>query len=523
MQFETLSLLTLMAGLALAVYGMLEALRGALLNRMGVWVEEAASDPVIRGGVESMLGPKPRGAQPVRDLAQIKTFVMSSLKTLLDLPFAPIFFIAAFFLHPLLGWLTVGAAFLLFIFAILNSVMTRAGTERHTNAAVEGQAVLENSLRNAEAIRSMGMDTSVVARWQTSQVTALGEQLRAADISSVFSGLSRFVRMFAQVGILGAGAWLVIQGELSIGLIIAGSIILGRALAPIEQFLTAWRSFSESRIAFRRLRELDDLQKPPKTSPMVEVTGEIEVSDLTYRADENSGLILKDVRFSILPGEAMVIVGPSGAGKSTVAKLLTGARVPTSGRILLDQTDLQQWDSEVLGQYIGYLPQTVELFPGTILDNIARMSPTPNARAAKEAAQIAGVHDFIISLPDGYQTNLGPGGGFLSGGQRQRVGLARALYGKPKLIVLDEPNASLDTVGEGHLIAAVEEAKTWGASLAIICHTPSLLRLADTVAIIVNGEVQAFGPAHDLVPKIVSSTGDDADSGRDKLPPISVG
>lgn len=511
MQVETLILITLMATVALAIYGALEALRGAMLNRMGAWVEKAASAPVISGSLQATLAQEPLGAQPVRDLESIKTFVMSHLKILLDLPFAPIFFLAAFILHPWLGYLTLGAAIILFIFAVINDRATRAGAERYAAAYVNGQMVLENSLRSAEAMRAMGMENAVINRWRMSQEVAIDEQQRGADISSTFAGLSRFVRMFAQVGILGFGAYLVIVGELSVGLIIAGSIILGRALAPIEQFLTAWRSMSETRIAYRRLVDLDNHLPVPRRSPAVKVTGELDVQNVAYRAFNNSELILKNVRCSMLPGEAMLILGPSGAGKSTLARLIVGAQSPTSGRIMLDGTDFQQWDSADLGSRIGYLPQAVELFPGTIAENIARMQDPPDMDKVIEAATNAGAHDTISHFPKGYDTVIGPGGGFLSGGQRQRVGLARALFGKPRLIVLDEPNANLDTDGEADLIEAIKSAKAWGGAIAIISHTPPLLRVADTVLIIRNGEATVFGPTNEIVPKLINA---DRPSGR---------
>jgi len=359
-------------------------------------------------------------------------------------------------------------------------------------------------------MRAMGMENAVIDRWRRAQEVALGEQMRSADISSTFTGLSRFVRMLAQVGILGLGAYLVILGELSVGLLIAGSIILGRALAPIEQFLTAWRSMSETRIAYRRLVDLDDHLPMPRQSPAVKVTGELEVQNVAYRPYSNAELILRNVRCSIEPGEAMLVLGPSGAGKSTLARLIVGAQTPTSGRILLDGTDFKQWDSADLGPRIGYLPQTVELFPGTIAENIARMADPPDMAKVIEAAKNAGAHDVISHFPQGYETPIGPGGGFLSGGQRQRVGLARALYGKPRLIVLDEPNANLDTDGEADLIEAVKRAKAWGAAIAIISHTPPLLRVADTVLIIQNGEATVFGPASDIVPKLMNVRSDAA-------------
>lgn len=510
MQVETLILITAMAAVALAVYGALEALRGAMLNRMGEWVETAASAPVIRGSLEAMLAQEPLGAQPVRDLESVQSFVMTHLKTLLDLPFAPIFFLAAFVLHPWLGYLTLVSAIVLFTFAVLNDTLTRANAERYASASVNSQMVLENSLRSAEAMRAMGMENAVIDRWRRAQEVALGEQMRSADISSTFTGLSRFVRMLAQVGILGLGAYLVILGELSVGLLIAGSIILGRALAPIEQFLTAWRSMSETRIAYRRLVDLDDHLPMPRQSPAVKVTGELEVQNVAYRPYSNAELILRNVRCSIEPGEAMLVLGPSGAGKSTLARLIVGAQTPTSGRILLDGTDFKQWDSADLGPRIGYLPQTVELFPGTIAENIARMADPPDMAKVIEAAKNAGAHDVISHFPQGYETPIGPGGGFLSGGQRQRVGLARALYGKPRLIVLDEPNANLDTDGEADLIEAVKRAKAWGAAIAIISHTPPLLRVADTVLIIQNGEATVFGPASDIVPKLMNVRSDAA-------------
>lgn len=502
MQVETLILLTLMAATALAAYGALEALRGAMLNRMAGWVEEAASQPVVSGSIQAMLDGHTSGAQPVRDLADVKIFVIAHLKTMIDLPFSPIFFIAAFVLHPVLGWLTLGAAMLLLCFAILNDRLTRAGTNAYADAAVDAQLVLDNTLRNAETIRAMGMDGNVIKRWQLSQGKAREQQLSAADISSVFAGLTKFVRMFAQTAILGMGAYLVIRGELSVGLIIAGSIILGRALAPIDQVMSAWRSIVQARTSYARLMKLDELLPIPKTSPCVEVTGKLEVEKVSYRPHLSAPFILKNIRFGVLPGEILVMIGPSGAGKSSIARLITGARKPTNGRVMLDETDLSQWDMDELGSRIGYLPQTVELFPGTIAANIARMETDIDMAKVEQAAQDAHVHELISNLPNGFQTHLGPDGGFLSGGQRQRVGLARALFGHPKLIVLDEPNSNLDATGVQGLTQAVHTAKSWGAAMVLVCHSPSLIAIADTVLVVVEGEIQMFGPAREILPKL---------------------
>ena len=505
MQVQTLFVITILAGLALAVFGILEAIRGYMVNRLGCWLEAEISPIVVRKTLEATLNEDIRASAFLDDVSDIRNFVAAPLRTLLDLPFSPIFFAAAFLLHPMIGWMTIGSAAILFIIAIMNDRATRGAAREFASIFHDGQKIVDHGLRNAETVKALGMGSFLVDRWKTKLRQAQEMQVQAADYAASFIGLTKFVRMFAQALVLGAGALLVIRGEISVGLIIAGSIILGRALAPIDQSLSSWHSLNKAREAYRRLVALDTRYQdmPSDTAQMIRPKGHLSLQHVQYVAPSTRAQILKDISFSVRPSEVLAIVGPSGAGKSTIAKILVGARSASAGDVMLDGIDLAHWDREVLGASTGYLPQSIELFAGTIAENIARMSQDIEPNTLMEAIDAAGIDGLVKRLPKGVDTQIAHGGGFLSGGQRQRIGLARAFYDRPPLIVLDEPNAHLDAEGEKSLIDAIKKAKEWGSSVVLACHTPSLLEVADVILIVVQGEVQVFGPAEKIRPIIM--------------------
>ena len=510
LQIETLIVITVLAGVALAAYGLLEAVRGWMLNRLGCWVEIEASSLVVKNAIEATLKHDIAGARYLNDIGEIRSFVLSPLKSLLDLPFSPIFFLVAFLIHPIIGWMTLGAAIILFLITLLNDRLTRDEIKDYSEVFVEGQQTVDHGLRNAETVQAMGMNRFLINRWQTLLQTAQTHQIIASDRASGFQGLTKFVRIFAQALVLGAGAWLVIQGQISVGMIIAGSIILGRALAPIDQIITSWRSLNKAREAYSRLVELDKNygQDDTRSLQRIRPEGFLALSHVQFVAAGTGARILKDISFSVEPGEVAAIVGPSGAGKSTIAKLLVGARSPSAGELTLDGLPLAKWDRDVIGPATGYLPQSIELFAGTIGENIARMDRGYKQADIDDAIDVTGIRGLIGRLPSGVDTKIAHGGGFLSGGQRQRVGLARAFYNKPSLIVLDEPNAHLDAEGERALIEAIKTAKSWGSSVVLACHTPSLLEIADTILVVVDGDARVFGPADEIRPALMQTMSD---------------
>ncbi len=504
---ETLIVITALAGLALAVFGLLEAVRGWMLNRLGCWVEAESTGDIVRKTIEAKLNDDLRGARFLNDIGEIRNFILSSLKTLLDLPFSPIFFIAAFLIHPLIGWMTLASAIILFAVAVINDRTTRKAARRYAEELVDGQRMIDHGLRNAETVRAMHMDQFLIDRWQHHLTSAQTDQVRASDMAATFTGLTKFIRMFAQALILGAGAFLVIGGQISVGLIIAGSIILGRALAPIDQSLQSWRSLNQARQAYRRLIELDEtynlIDDRPRTHQL-KPEGFLVLENVQYTDKNSQARILKNISFSIEPGEVAAIVGPSGAGKSTIAKVLVGVRKPSGGIATLDGIDLANWDRQLLGTHIGYLPQSIELFAGTIAENIARMATDVPIDKVKAAVEVTGIQDLINKLPNGLETRIAHGGGFLSGGQRQRIGLARAFFDDPSIIVLDEPNAHLDVDGEKALIEAIKSAQQRKCSIILACHTPSLLAVADTILVVIDGDAQVFGPADQVRPALIA-------------------
>jgi PrtD family type I secretion system ABC transporter len=332
---------------------------------------------------------------------------------------------------------------------------------------------------------------------------ALDWQLTASDRNAALVGFSKFFRIFVQILILGAGAYLVLRNELTPGGMIAASILLGRALAPVEQGIGSWKAFLAARDSWDRLKRLlDGLPPPPETMPLPPPKGEISCEQLAFVKQGRDQPILAGVTFALSPGQALGIIGPSASGKSSLCKLLVGTWQPSRGHVRLDGADIFRWPSEQLGPYIGYLPQDVELFGGTIMENIARLRSDADPNLVVEAANAAGVHEIILRLPQGYETDIGEGGCMLSGGQRQRIGLARALYGKPRLIVLDEPNASLDSEGENALVTAIQNAKRWGASVVLVAHAPKILAPVDKLLLLHEGQMRLFGPRDEVLAKL---------------------
>lgn len=501
---ETLLFLTIIAIAAMAVLGALEAARARLLSRVGIWLERRLAPEVITSSLRARLMGEPMTAQTLRDLDQLKGFCSGAgVTALCDAPWAPIFLVVLLGLHPWLGVLGFVGAVLLLGLAVLNEYVSRAPLKDEARTVVGDREAVDQALKNAEVLHAMGMLPGFLNRWREQSTITLAAQLDAGERSGLMVGLSKFVRMAVQIFILGLGALLVLKGELTAGGMIAASIILGRALAPVDQSIGAWKSFVGARQAYERLRMLF-LATQPKHQAMrlPSPRGRLQCEQLVFLPPMAKEPVIKGIEFALEPGTTLGIIGPSAAGKSTLCRLLVGVWQPTRGHVRLDGADLANYNADDLGTAIGYLPQDVELFAGTVKDNIARLRPDPDSRQIVEASVLAGVHEMILALPQGYDTDIGPGGSFLSGGQRQRLGLARALYGRPRLIVLDEPNANLDSEGEAALMRAILAAKHWGATVIIVAHQPGILRPADKLLLLVQGQVRFFGPRDQLMGRL---------------------
>jgi PrtD family type I secretion system ABC transporter len=494
-RIETLIMLTAMAAAALLILGVLDMLRSAVMVRLGRWLNARLAPVFLASSVRARLQGDEAGAQPLRDLGVLQNFIGGSGMTFLfDSPMVPLFVAIVWLLHPELGMLALGSAILLFALSLLNDRLTRKMVLEANVAQIRANLQAETTIRNAEVVRAMGMLPTMVDRWRSVNEHTLDAMQTASERSGVIIGLAKALRLIVQVAVLGWGALLVIKSELTPGSMIACSILIGRALAPVEQAMGAWKVFIATRIAYGRLKSRL-LILPPEVERMrlPAPSGRLAVEGVTFVAPGSSRPVLRQVSFAVEPGEVLTVIGPSAAGKSTLCRLLVGLVQPTSGQVRLDGADLGHWDLDQLGQFVGYLPQDVELFPGTVGDNVARMGRASDEDVV-DAAQLGHAHDMILRLPEGYDTQIGDAGTKLSGGQRQRIGLARAVYGNPRLIVLDEPNSNLDQVGEAALAGAVNELKRRGATMVIVGHRPSTLAHADKILVLKDGKVEICGP-----------------------------
>ncbi|MGE5504559.1 MAG: type I secretion system permease/ATPase [Actinomycetota bacterium] len=500
----TLVMLTVMAGFLLAVMGGLEALRSRMLVRAGARLDRALAGRTFAGLFEvSRRHPGQVGGQALRDLDAVRDFATGpALLVFCDAPWAPLFIAVAFILHPLLGAVTLTGAVAIFALAMVNEVATRKALKDAGTVSIGAGAFAEASLRNAEVLHAMGMLPGIAARWLVRHDTALALQARAADRAGALLALSKFVRLFLQSAILGVGAWLALDDQITGGSIVAASIIMGRALAPVEMAVGHWKGFVGARAAWARLSALlTEAGERPDTMALPRPKGAVAVDKLFVVPPGSRSAVLKGVSFALAPGEILGVVGPSAAGKSTLARALTGVWAPGAGTVRLDGADLHAWKREEVGPALGYLPQDVELFDGTVAENIARFRDIEPEKVV-EAAGKAGVHDMILALPQGYDTRIGDGGRVLSGGQRQRIALARALYDRPAFVVLDEPNSNLDTAGEQALVEAVLDLKKHNATTVVVTHRVSILGCVDKILVLNNGEVELFGPRDEVLGRL---------------------
>ena len=496
----TLFYLTVITIFALLIMGALSAIRAWILSRLGAWLNTGMSGKLIAATITTTLNGAPTGSQPLRDLTQVQGFITGAgITALFDSPWVPVFIAAIWLMHPWLGYFALASAVLLFVLAVINELLTRRPQRAAARDQNRAYQFAEASFRNAEVVQAMGMLPALLRRWHELSADALDDQARADSRAATILGLSRFLRLAVQVGILGLGAMLVLDSQATPGQMIAASILLGRALAPVEQSIAAWRQFVNARSAYTRLQGL--LQGVPEQPPAIQLpvpAGRVLVENLAYRPPQAEKPILRQISFALEPGKVLGIVGPSAAGKSTLCRLLVGVWRPTLGTVRLDGAEVHTWNREQFGRHVGYLPQDVELFTGTVRQNIARLGDATDEEVI-EAAQLAEVHDMILQLPNGYETQIGDGGAVLSAGQRQRVGLARAMLRRPQVLILDEPNSNLDQVGEAALRRTIRRLKQEGTTIAMVVHHASMLEAVDQLLILRDGQVQAFGPRDNVL------------------------
>ena len=500
---ETLVVLTAMAAFALAILGVLETVRGRLATRMSEWLDGALCASIIDAAVRATLAGNAPGGQGLRDLSTLRGFITGALRGVLDLPWTPLFVGCLWLLHPVFGVFSLVCALVLAAMAVLNELMARRPTRAAIDAQIDNERFTEQALRNADSLSAMGMVPRFAARWAIRNRRAIDGQRQVGDRAALMLGACRFVRLAAPMGILGLGAYLVVRNELSAGAMIAGSILLGRALAPLEQLIGAWRALVNAQAARARLGALFEAAAPGAADamPLPAPEGALRCEEVWFVPSRDAEPVLRDIGFELPRGETLAIMGSSGAGKSTLCKLLIGSLPATRGSVRLDGAELASWPSAALGPYIGYLPQEVDIFPGTVKDNLSRLHPDPDSvsDAVVEAARAAGAHELIVSLPNGYDTPIGPGGLPLSGGQRQRIGLARALFGAPRLVILDEPNANLDGAGELALVDSLRELKARGTTVILVTHHTRMLETADKILLLASGRQGMFGPRQQVL------------------------
>ena len=500
---ETLVMLFVLTLFALLCMAYLDAIRARLLARAAIRLEKLLGPRVLASMLrQSAHANRTLSLHGLRDVNALRAFLTGpGIIAIFDAPWVPLFIAIIFLFHPLLGAVALFGALLLLALTVLNEKLSRRSLEAmQTDARAAGRFV-DQSLGNAEVVGALGMVGNVTQDWREKSDKVLQSQYEANQIGSFLSSTTRFLRQMLQVVMLAAGAWLTIEQHATTGVMIAATIILGRALAPVEALIAGWKSLVEARGAYDRLAKvLASESGAPDPMTLPPPKGALAVDNLVFGFRGQDLPIIRRVSFELAPGTSLAIVGPSAAGKSTLARLLVGVWHPNSGAVRLDGADIRSWPRERLGPYIGYLPQNVEIFGGTVSQNIARMGEVDSEEVIKAATR-ANAHEMILALPQGYDTPVGEGGTLLSAGQRQRLALARALYGNPALVVLDEPNSNLDTAGEAALADAMRQLKAAGATLVVITHRLPLLSVVDKVMVLLHGAVEKFGTLADVLPR----------------------
>lgn len=509
---STLLLLSLIIAFIYFVYTLLQIARSFALIKVGEWLDNELS-PVIFGHSISASATKvnPASSQMLRDFQTLKTFLTSTgINTVFDAPWSIIYIIVIFMIHPYIGYVTIAGAVIIVALAFFNAIATNRTLGEATEFSVKSMGQADIANRNAEAVEAMGMIKNVTKNWAKFNEASLAKQSIASYRNGIISNFSRFVRNIMQMAVTGVGAYVVVSSsgaDMTTGGMIASSIIVGRALAPFDNAIGMWKSISGAMKSYKTINQsFDTFKERDQAMPIPHVDGYMTVENVYYAAPIPQGMpqppipkhILKGVSFNIQPGEILAIIGPSAAGKSTLAKLMVGVWSASSGSVRLDGGDVFTWNRENFGEHVGYLPQGIELFSGSIKQNIARMAENSDPAKVIDAAKMCGAHEIILRFQDGYDTDIGSGGSNLSGGQKQRIGLARAFYGNPKLVVLDEPNANLDEAGELALASALNEAKKRGITVIVISHRPSVLSEVDKIMVLQDGAVASFGTKEEV-------------------------
>jgi len=505
---ETLVALSVLVLFLYTMMALLDFARGRIMGRVGArfqaTLDRRVFDAVIR---KSAVKPDESTATGLRDLESVQRLMTSPvLLALFDLPWTPLFIAAIWVFHPWLGSLALIGGAILVTVTLINQIVTRRPSGRAGMAGVQADTVSDQLRKDAEMVQALGMRDAAFDRWQKSRESALRDHLHAADLGGSFTSASKAIRLLLQSAMLGLGALLVLRNELTPGAMIAGSILLGRALAPLEQVIGQWGAVQRAKRGWDNIASL--LGEVPPEQPRTALPrpkARLAVEKLVIVPPGDSQAALKNVSFAITPGQALGVIGPSGAGKSTLARALTGVWRPAQGKVRLDGAALDQYSPGVLGQLIGYLPQKVQLFDGTIAENISRLAPEPDARAIVEAAKRADAHEMILKLPDGYETRVTASGGRLSGGQIQRIGLARAMYGDPVVLILDEPNANLDNAGSEAVNSAIRRFKSEDKAVIVIAHRPAVIKECDMLLMLEHGATRAFGPRDKVLQDVVQN------------------
>lgn len=502
----TLVALCIIASILFTALGLLDVIRGRLLARAGGAIDEGLAkrvfDVVVR--LPMRTGNYKDGLQPLRDLDAVRGFLSGQGPTaLFDLPWLPFYLAIVFSFHPVLGITALVGALILIFLTLLTEALSRKPTQEATTHSQARINLAQACLRNAEVLAGMGFAARLTTIWAGSNDSSMVWQRRAGDIASGLGAIARVLRMVLQSSVLAVGAYLVILQQASPGIIIAGSILAARALAPVDVAIANWRGFIAARQSWARLGKLlAVVPRLPKPSPLPAPSSELQVEGIVVAPPGEQKIVIRDLSFVLKAGQGLGIIGPSGAGKSSLARVLVGAWLPAAGKVRLDGAALDQWAPEALGPHVGYLPQGVELFAGSIVQNIARFDPNANSQAVIEAAKAADIHKLIVNLPNGYDTEIGEGGKSLSAGQRQRVALARALYGDPFLVVLDEPDASLDQDGEQALSKAIFSVRKRGGIVVVVSHRQAVIGVVDLLLALDQGRPVAAGPKDSVLQKL---------------------
>lgn len=502
---DTLLALTGVVLVGYIFYAILYSIRAGVIARIVEWLERSIAPQLLDASIFiAATQGTPMAGQHQRDLLSIKGFIASAAPTIMDIPWSLLFVLVIYMINPLLGALTVGGIVLLSVSALVNEYATRKPLLRANERAVDTMLHADLLGRNAEAIQAMGMGRTVIARWQEQNEAGLALQDHAQERSAIILGISRGARMMLQMAVIAIGAWLALNHQLSIGGLVACSILVARALSPFEGTIILWKQFIAARDAYRRLSSLLRAADTPRGDTRLPAPqGVLSVENLYYSPPKTPP-VLRGINFRLEPGESLGIIGPSAAGKTTLGKALMGVFPPTHGNVRLDGADIFQWARDDIGQHVGYLPQQVELFMGTLKQNIARMEDNPSDELVIAAAQRAGVHEMILKFENGYDTKYTPGNTVLSPGQKQRIGLARALYGNPRFVLLDEPNSNLDGEGERALMGALRYLKEQMVTTIVIAHRPSILGMIDKVLMLRDGQIEVIGPRDEVLQRFTA-------------------